>query len=221
MHAPSGSCPCPYTQSGDNHSAEDHGAFLDTAPGTAVLVVGPSGAGKDTLIGAARDRLGACSGFLFPNRFITRGPDPGGEPHEPVTPAEFEALEQAGAFCMTWSAHGLSYGIPSTVLSALARGRHAVLNLSRRRIPLAREVFGRTAVISVTAPVSVLAERLALRGRETREEIEERLSTAVLPPLQGMDVQVLNNDGSVDDGISAFLAILAGIAPACRALQPV
>ena len=73
-----------------------------------VLVVGPSGAGKDTLLAAARRALSDDPRFHFVRRVITRAAEAGGEAHEAVTEAEFAARD----FALLWQAHGLRYGIP-------------------------------------------------------------------------------------------------------------
>src|SRR3954452_5276441 len=123
-----------------------------------VLVVGPSGAGKDTLLDAARQALADDTRFRFVRRVITRPADAGGEAHEAVTEAEFAARD----FALQWQAHGLRYGIPA---EAIEERVVAVANVSRTVIAEAARRF-RVRVIEVTAPPDVLASRLASRGRE-------------------------------------------------------
>ena len=89
--------------------------------GTLFLVVGPSGAGKDTLLDAARARLAGDSRFFFPARTITRPTDAGNEAHNAVTDAEFSPLSAAGGFLLEWKAHNLSYGIPIAAAEAAER----------------------------------------------------------------------------------------------------
>lgn len=174
--------------------------------GTLFPVVGPSGAGKDTLIDAARR---ARPDVVFPRRVITRPEEKGGEPFEGVTEAEFRRRAEAGAFAFTWDAHGLSYGIPAGIAEALAAGRDVVFNGSRGIVAAARARFPRLRVIVVTAPPEVLAARLAARGREDAADIARRLARAGYAAPEGPDVVTVVNDGSVEDGARRFLAALS------------
>jgi len=80
-----------------------------------VLVVGPSGVGKDTLIQGAKTRLAKDEAFWFPERYITRAADVGGEDHIAVDDASFDRLQAFDAFSLTWSAHGLRYALPAEI----------------------------------------------------------------------------------------------------------
>src|SRR6478736_7831953 len=92
-----------------------------------VLVVGPSGAGKDTLLGMAHRALIKEPRVRFVRRIITRLAEAGHEDHEAVTEAEFAGRDYA----LRWQAHGLSYGIPLDIAGDLARGHVVVANVSR------------------------------------------------------------------------------------------
>lgn len=174
-------------------------------PGRIFAVVGPSGAGKDTLIAAARR---ARPDLHIVRRVITRPEEAGGEPFEGVTTAEFEARRAAGAFVLDWEAHGLNYGIPISVEGAMSEGRDVIFNGSRAMLGAAWEAFPGLTVIHVTASVPVLAERLAARGRESREDIARRLARASYEIPYGVGVQVVRNDGALDEAVRAFLAAL-------------
>lgn len=172
--------------------------------GTLFLIVGPSGAGKDTLIAAARAQLDA--GFVFPRRVITRPIDRGGEDHEAADPVSFAAREQAGAFALSWRAYGLAYGIPVAIVEQLAAGKHVVANVSRAVVDAARARFARTHVVLITAPPDVLRARLDARGREGRDAIDERLG-------REQDVaadSVIVNDGAPETAVRALLSALKG-----------
>jgi ribose 1,5-bisphosphokinase len=172
-----------------------------------VLVVGPSGAGKDTLLDAAKQALADDGRFRFVRRVVTRGADAGGEAHEPVTEAEFVKRE----FALQWQAHGLRYGIPA---DAISDGLVTVANVSRTVVFEAATRFP-VRVIEVTASQDVLAARLASRGREDAAEMAERLARSVALP-GSIPVDTVVNDGSLDDGLKHFLAALKRAAADAR-----
>lgn len=166
-------------------------------------VVGPSGAGKDTLIAAARAALPALH---VVRRVISRPSDAGGEDFEGVTAPEFLRRLAAGEFALHWQAHGLHYGIPAAALAPLAAGQDVLFNGSRKA--LATAALPGLTVIEVTAPAAVLARRLAARGRETTEDIAARLARAAHPLPPGLAVVTVDNGGTLAEGVARFLAVL-------------
>lgn len=174
-------------------------------PGRVFAVVGPSGAGKDTLIAAAR---AVRRDLHVVRRVITRPEEAGGEPFEGVSAPEFDTRAARGEFVLTWEAHGLRYGIPESALTAVSEGRDVIFNGSRAMLVEAWEVFPNLTVILVTAPIQVLAERLAARGRETTEEIAARLARARYEVPPGIPVRVVENGGRLEDAVTAFLTAL-------------
>lgn len=174
-------------------------------PGRIFAVVGPSGAGKDTLIAAARR---ARPDLHIVRRVITRPAEAGGEPYEGVTPEDFARRKAEGAFVLDWEAHGLCYGIPVSVETAMSEGRDVIFNGSRAMLGAAWEVFPGLTVVHVTASIPVLADRLAQRGRETKDEIARRLTRASYEIPYGIGVRVVENNGRLDDAVAAFLDAL-------------
>jgi phosphonate metabolism protein PhnN/1,5-bisphosphokinase (PRPP-forming) len=182
--------------------------------GRLVTVVGASGAGKDTLLGAARARLAGDGRFVFARRVITRPAEtqlhPGIEDHLPMTEPDFAEAQAAGAFALSWAAHGLHYGIPRGIEDELAAGRIVVANLSRGVLAEADRRY-RLRVLLVTAPTEVLAARLAGRGRESMAEIALRLSRAA-PLAEGLDLVEIANDATPEIGAERLLAALRSAA---------
>lgn len=178
------------------------------ARGTLFLVVGPSGAGKDTLIEAARE---ARPALVVPRRVVTRAADAGGEEIVSVDEPAFERMAAEGAFLLHWRAHGLGYGIPSGIETDLAAGRDVVINVSRSVIEAARAHIAPLRIIVVTAGRETLAERLAARGRESAEDIARRLARADYASPEGPDVTVVSNDGPLTESVGAFLAALSPV----------
>ncbi len=179
--------------------------------GLLVLVVGPSGSGKDTLIDGARRALAGDPQVVFPRRDITRPADAGGEDHCPVSFADFQARRSAGGYALAWEAHGLGYGIPAVVLDDLAAGRTVVVNVSRGVIEEARRI-ARLRVLSLVVPSAVLRQRLAARGREDAHDIEARVARAEAVAVAGDDVVTVVNDGTREAALAQFLGAI-GLRP--------
>jgi len=168
---------------------------------THFAVVGPSGAGKDTLIAAAVARRPELA---LVRRVITRPADAGGEDFEGATPEEFARMRDAGRFILHWDAHGLSYGIPRDAFGPAPR----LVNLSRRVLSEAAAVLPGLSVIHVTARPEILAARLSARGREGPAEVAARIARETGPLPQGLPVTQIDNSTTIEAALDAFLAAL-------------
>ncbi|WP_454711795.1 phosphonate metabolism protein/1,5-bisphosphokinase (PRPP-forming) PhnN [Cupriavidus nantongensis] len=176
------------------------------ASGTFFFVVGPSGAGKDSLMDGARAALD--DNYVFARRVITRPDGAAGEAHEAVSEAEFARRQRSGEFLVTWDAHDLRYGLPRSLMSELERGRNVVANGSRAVIAELAVRLPRFVVVLVTAPQDVLTRRIAARGRESGDEVARRVTRtgAALPP----DVTCITvaNDSTLEVGRARFIKAL-------------
>jgi len=179
-----------------------------TGRGVLFLVVGPSGAGKDTLIDGARRILADDPSIRFQRRVITRPADAGGEVHIACTAPDFDAAETAGAFMMSWRAHGLGYGIPTEAGEALATGTSVVMNVSRMVIDASRARFQPMRVVSIAAEPDVLRARLEARGRESFEVVEDRVRRAAAYSVEGSDVDLIVNDADIPSGVAKLVAVI-------------
>lgn len=181
------------------------------ATGALALVVGPSGAGKDTLINAARSALAGDDRFVFTRRVVTRASHEASEDHDAITPDAFERAMAEGAFLLSWSAHGLGYAIPRSAADALAGGAVVVANVSRGSIAEAERLIERVTVLHVTAPVEVLARRIAARGREAEADIARRLARqAPLTAVRSTIIEIVN-DGDLEEAAQRFSQALRSL----------
>ncbi|MBO9122122.1 MULTISPECIES: phosphonate metabolism protein/1,5-bisphosphokinase (PRPP-forming) PhnN [unclassified Rhizobium] len=194
----------------ETHPSHEPHVVPGTEHGIMVVVVGPSGAGKDTLMAAAARHFRQRQDVHFVRRVITRDHDAGGEDHLAVSPQGFASMEQAGSFSVWWEAHGLKYGIPSEVSVSLSAGSLVIANGSRSALHHFHAVFPRLKVINVTARAEVLASRLEARGRETHEDIMARLARGPLTVRGDYDVVDLDNSGSLEQGERRMVEVLEG-----------
>ena len=179
------------------------------ARGTLFLVVGPSGAGKDTLLAGARAALEPGGAYVFPRRAITRPAGAGGEDHEAVSPEAFAAREASGGFFASWRAHGLAYGLPACIPAALESGRHVVANVSRTILAEIAERGLPAVIVEISAPPELLADRLAKRGREDRADAARRLARDGASFPDRATIRRVVNDGTPAAGIARLLAALS------------
>ena len=175
-------------------------------PGRLILVVGPSGAGKDTLIGGARAACGKDPSVVFPRRTVTRAATPS-EDHATESPEGFRHAVAAGAFALWWDAHGHSYGIPAAMDEDIRASRTAVCNVSRTIVGFARRRYTSVVVVHVTAPPQVLAARLASRGRPGDGDHDARIARSPAGPDIEADV-VIHNVGRPEVGVRRMLNVI-------------
>lgn len=172
---------------------EQEGAI---GPGRLVLVVGPSGAGKDTLLRLAQAACADDHDIVFPRRVVTRASS-ADEDNIALSPDEFARARDHGDFAVHWDAHGHSYALPLEINDDIRAGRAVVANVSRTVIAELRGTYANVVVVAITAPPDVLAQRLAARARHSDGNIADRLARSVDDAWTNADVTILNA-GSAD-----------------------
>jgi ribose 1,5-bisphosphokinase len=176
-------------------------------PGRLILVVGPSGAGKDTLLALARAACADDGTIVFPRRVVTREAT-ASEDNEQVSLEAFEQACASGGFAVHWQAHGHGYGLPLAIDDELRAGRTVVVNVSRTVVDAMRRAYAHVTVVSITAPSDILAERLAARARSSDGQIEQRLRRAV-DDAAAPDATIINV-GSVEYHARQLTRIIRG-----------
>lgn len=179
------------------------------AGGGMVYFMGPSGAGKDSLLAWLRAQLPAHTPVRWARRTISRPADPDGENHEDVSPDVHAAVQAADGFALHWQANGLSYGVRHRELDALAGGNWLLVNGSRAYLPQALGRFPGLVAVHITASPAVLRERLLARGREAPAQVEERVQRALqFQAPAGMAGIEVRNDARIDDAGRQLLQAL-------------
>jgi ribose 1,5-bisphosphokinase len=177
-------------------------------PGRLVVVVGPSGAGKDTLIACARLRLAGDPMIVFPLRIVTRAA-PAAEHHQTMSDRGFATATEQGAFAFWWEAHGLKYALPAGIDDDIRAGRTVVCNVSRGMVDQLRRRYARLAVVLVTAPTEVLTTRLAARSRASDGDIAQRIGRTAPPDAALSPDHVIENIGDIERGTARLMAVIA------------
>ncbi len=187
--------------------------------GILLVVSGPSGVGKGTLIAGVRRRHPEVRLSVS---CTTRPPRPGeqeGVDYFFVSAEEFDRLCAQGCL-LEWAEvyPGLRYGTPrKPVEEALARGEDIVLEIDDQGAHSVRRVMGERAVLVFVAPPSFaeLRRRLADRNTESDEQLQARLITArqEISHLDDYDHVIVN------DQIEPATAELEAVLVAARSAQ--
>lgn len=171
-----------------------------------ILVVGPSGVGKDTLLRSARKRFGASAELNFVRRYITRPPD-GNEDNYYVDSTCFSLLKRSSFFVSDWQAHGNMYGVPRHALVNGNDRQKLLCSISRSAIGDFEQAHDDVTVLQVSASLDLLRERLLSRGRESEADVEKRLLRAV-QPVAAKDLVTFDNSSTLEQAQSDFIQLL-------------
>lgn len=177
--------------------------------GRLIIVVGASGAGKDSVIKAAKTHFKDNPRIKFVRRVITRECDPSAEIHDSVSEDQFKQQQLRGDYSVSWRANGLYYGLPAEVHTNIEKGCVLIANGSRGALADIRIKFKQLTTVHIVASEDVLAQRLERRSRENAEEIKQRLHrNKTITPLEGDDVITIDNGGERITAINEFIALI-------------
>lgn len=187
-----------------NHDQEHVGK----SSGTLFLLVGPSGSGKGPLLRRLREKYQDDPRCHFPKRVITRAVHLPDETHIHATTESFANAEEGDAFMLHWHTHGHKYGIPGHALIELLNGQNVFVNVSRTVVETAREFYSPIIVLHVETPLETSFQRLKARGRESEEEIAQRLKRHDLPYPNEEDVIRIQDDGESEEAFNQAIEII-------------
>ncbi|MDI6900296.1 MAG: guanylate kinase [Anaerosomatales bacterium] len=185
-----------------------------SAHGNLIIVSGPSGAGKGTLV----ERLEARVPRVWVSvSATTRAPRPGevdGEDYFFLSPEEFDRRLASGDFLEWAEVHGNRYGtLRSAVEERMAEGRDVVLEIDPQGAFQVKDAMPHASLVFIVAPsLDELERRIRRRGAETDEQVRRRLATAVreLELVGSYDYVIENDDVSqATDKLVAYVENLA------------
>ncbi len=172
--------------------------------------IGPSGAGKDTLLTELKGRVNQ-SNFVFVQRYITREPSVVSkqgvnEDYIYISKDEFLEKEKEGFFLMSWSSHEHFYGIPKYVEKEIEKGKNVLVNGSREYLPHAIKLYPHIEPILIDVNHDILKKRLISRGRESGKQLQGRLKRINIP-INHNCLRV-DNSGSIEDSVNQCMKLL-------------
>jgi guanylate kinase len=177
-------------------------------PGRLVVISGPSGVGKSTLI----ERLTRHEKCRLAVSATTRSPRPGeqdGVHYRFIAQDEFAAMAGRGEFLESATVHGDSYGTPrSEVVPWMERGWTVILDVDTQGFRAVRKSMSCTGVFVMPPSIEILDARLKGRGTEDPAKVAQRLQNAhdELKHAPDYDHRVINDD--VDRATKAIEDIL-------------
>lgn len=177
--------------------------------GPLIYIMGPSGAGKDSVLERARAMLSIDAPIVFAHRYITRPAHVGGENHVALSRTEFALRRAHGLFAFHWHAHGNDYGIGREIDAWRAAGLSVVVSGSREHYEKVAGTDPGLHPVLITAALDKLRARLAARGREDAVAAANRLARSDAYAMNDARLVTIVNDGALDTAAETFVTLLA------------
>jgi guanylate kinase len=183
-----------------------------------VVISGPSGVGKDSVIARMRER---GHRFCFVVTMTDRPPRPGerdGVDYHFVSTEQFEALIANDGFFEHAQVYGQYKGVPKDAARrALASGIDVVLRLDVQGAATVRAKIPEALTVFLSPPsLQVLVSRLRRRSGDSQRQLQRRIETALgeMRCAEAFDFLVINREGCLDETIDKVVAIIQ--AEKCR-----
>ncbi|TPX29045.1 guanylate kinase [Cylindrospermopsis raciborskii] len=169
-----------------------------THPGKLIVLTGPSGVGKGTLM---QKLLAQHPQLYYSVSATTRSPRPGeidGKSYYFITPNSFQELVAQGEFLEWAEFAGNYYGTPrAAVLEQIQLGRSVILEIELAGARQIKASYPDALSIFILPPSFLeLENRIRARGQDSDEAITRRLNRAKeeIKAASEFDIQIVNDD---------------------------
>jgi guanylate kinase len=187
-------------------------AFHREQPSLLIVISGPSGVGKDSVVQRMKERG-------FPVHFVVTATDRPPRPNEVhgrdyyfYTTAEFEQMIARGEFLEHARVYGQHKGIPKAhVRQALDSGQDVVMRVDVQGAETVKGLIPEATTIFLTCESEEeLIARLRERRTESEEALQNRLETArqEMARIPDFDYAVVNRRNALDDAVDDVMAII-------------
>jgi len=187
-------------------------SYFPTPKPLLVVISGPAGVGKDSLIQRLRER---DHPFHFVITATDRAPRPGevhGVDYFFLSTAEFLRMEREGELLEHALVYGQHKGIPKQqVREALASGWDVVMRLDVQGAATIRRMVPDAVLIFLMASSEEeLERRLRTRGWDSPAQLQRRIATAreEMKRVPEFDYVVINRDSELERAVDDVMAII-------------
>ena len=174
-----------------------------------IVVSGPSGAGKTTVVSEAISRGGLLRNSISVTTRLPRGDEVEGEAYYFVSEKEFEGLKRGKL--IEWArVHDHFYGTPiDGVEEALAQGHDVVLNIDVQGGKAVKKAFPEAVLIFILTPSrEVLESRIRKRATDVSGEIDKRLENAWQEIRRATGYDYIVENDQLENTVDTVLAII-------------
>ena len=186
-----------------------------------IVISGPSGVGKDTVLAKMKESRRSLHYVVTATTRPQRPGEKNGLHYHFVSEEEFKGMMETGELLEWANVYGNLYGVPKRqVQQALAQGLDVVVKVDVQGAATIKSVLPQAVFIFLTSPSLVeLERRLKERKTESIEELKLRMETAggEMNSLSMFDYVVINHQDRLDSTIAQIDAIIS--AEKCR-VQP-
>ena len=177
--------------------------------GMLYIISGPSGTGKGTICAEIIERRNIHLSVSTTSRNQRAG-EIEGVTYNYTTPEKFRAMADNGEL-LEWAVYnGNYYGTPKAQIEQMLEdGKDVLLEIEPQGALKVKSILPETVLIFIVPPsMEILRERLLTRGRETEDEINDRISSAKWEFMQAPQYNHIVENDSLEECVCEVMNIM-------------